>query len=107
MEYELAKQLKDAGFLQDDVEWYWVEEMDGHIFTYHKNAHRDLEKSIAKPTLSELIEACMEHIPDKFLDIKSREYTSDQWVATSSMKITGGSTPEEAVARLWLELNKK
>lgn len=93
MEYELAKELKDAGYKMD----------------YNLDGFSDFDKRTADIALdlSELIEACLDLIPDKFLDITSRDYRPEQWVATSSWKITSGNTPEEAVARLWLALNKK
>ncbi len=86
MNYELAKQLKDAGFPQtgDNQNGY---ANDGGY----------------EPLLSELIEAC----GDKFMDL---HYFSDTktWLAVSDENTTArSSTPEEAVANLWLALNKK
>ncbi len=63
------------------------------------------------PTLSELIEACGEKF-EELINLK------DKWICYGGGKdiIKGveqwhafgeGSTPEEAVANLWLELNKK
>lgn len=106
MTYELCKQLKDAGFPQVGSGYYLLGTGMGEI-SYFTNPPdlRDYEHKI--PTLSELIAACLEIIPDKFLDLKSRNYTDSQWIATSNWKIGGGYTPEEAVAKLWLELNKK
>lgn len=98
MEYKLAQELKDAGYPQiPQNDFYHERDKNG----------KEIDDSVTKPTLSELIEACIELIPDKFLDIQSREYTTEQWVATSSWILTSGKTPEEAVAKLWLALNKK
>ena len=98
MNYKLAKELKDAGF---PVEWF--------IFSWRY------------PTLSELIEAC----GDEFLELlkgyrTAKDYPFVGWKAWSTSEaakkrdndddgyIAGrGKTPEEAVARLWLALNKK
>lgn len=95
--YELAKELWDAGFPprshpSDDY---------GDVLQY--------------PTLTELIEACGE----QFASLEKGLTTKEQlWLATGG-KYHGeddgpyryefelfGSTPEEAVARLWLALNK-
>lgn len=86
MTYELAKQLKDAGF----------EKKNGApIF---------IEDDVFPPTLSELIEAC-----ETWIDVYGYK---DNWSASTetamdNKNIHHGSTPEEAVARLWLALNKK
>jgi hypothetical protein len=57
------------------------------------------------PTLSELIEACEE----RFWKLTKR-LNATGWVAIAKAPNGGnanGSSPEEAVARLWLALNKK
>lgn len=95
--YELAKELHDASFPQ--------------IGTGKRIAPPD--KIVARrhdfvyvPTLDELIEACGPHFFSLVYDLGKgwRCFSdTDQWntVATSD-----GSTPAEAVARLWLALNK-
>lgn len=105
MNYELAKQLKEAGF-----EHNWCSEDDCSCLTNGSN-------NSCFPTLSKLIEACGEEFTaliapkkdmlEKLLADSGRPDV--QWCAHShSLKIFGfGSTPEEAVARLYLELNKK
>lgn len=90
MDYELAKELKDAGFRQDlERKPIWVRDLDGTMLTL--------------PTLSELIEACR----GSFF----RLTYADGWEASSDSggkwTYVGGLTPEEAVAYLWLALNKK
>lgn len=85
MNYELAKQLKEAGFPQS---------RDGVEFISIKG---QMEYFI--PTLSELIEAC----GDSFEELTKIE---NNWVVTGGYQEGKGSTPEEAVANLWLELNK-
>jgi len=87
MNYELAKQLKDAGFPKLDL-----------VFV------KDLKHFI--PSLSELIDAC----GDKFhwLNKMKSQYDEDVWNAMALSKEFGrGKTPEEAVAKLWIKLNKK
>jgi len=91
MDYELALELKNAGF------------------KIRKSCFCDDESCIHMifPTLSELIEAC-----GKYVNLFQLE---DGWGAHWSKESMGGtfefkasgSTIEEAVARLWLELNKK
>lgn len=83
MDYNLAKKLKDAGFPDSQ--------------------YMDLEDILDRPTLSELIEAC----GDKFGQLD--HYQNDEkWKAEAKeMYMATGKTAEEAVANLWLVLNKK
>lgn len=96
MNFELAKQLKDAGFPQN---------------TKHKNITK-LNGVVGVPTLSELIEVC----PKVF---KGEKFTLDWWDIEKQWRawyefIDGfgdgpsayGETPEIAVANLYLELKK-
>ena len=67
-----------------------------------------LEDVLNVPILEELIEAC----GDGFGGLQKRENGYDAWSKTDLSKKTikvysTGSTPEEAVSELWLELNKK
>lgn len=82
MTYELAIELKDAGF---------PKLTDGGI-----------TPPALFPTLSELIEACK---PVRLLLSEEKE---GEWFVfgNTSVKSTG-KTPEEAVARLWLAINNK
>ncbi len=100
MNYKLAKKLKDAGFSQ------WNHQKKGDRFC------KGTKKECYIPTLLELIEACGDGF--QILD-KTSAYT---WDALSDDKPFlseprsadyegSGKTPEEAVAHLWLELNKK
>lgn len=89
--YELAKQLKDVGFPQDP------DTFQGY---YDNNCY--------VPSLSELIEACG---PFFYQLINLGAEFGFHWAATyrsmtKELK-SEGSTPTEAVARLWIELNKK
>jgi len=94
MKYKLAKQLKEAGFPQVDIsslpqERYWSKEEVCYI-----------------PTLSELIEAC----GDEFRNLtKDNEIWSTNFIQGSEYDYgeTEGKTPEEAVAKLYIKLNKK
>ena len=84
MNYELAKELKDAGFPQDGIGQF-------------------IDVKLASPTLSELIEACG---GESIIVLTiGKAYTTALHGATGF--ICNDSTPEEAIARLWLALNKK
>ena len=112
MTYELAKQLKDAGFPQKGKgAWEWVERVGV-----------DVTGPFYFPTLPELIEACPKTRQEKgeeYPGYLSLSATDNGWKAgydrfypyegnmfdmdTESL----GSTPKEAVANLWLALNGK
>lgn len=99
MNYELAKELKDAGFPQDGDGLRYCEECPEHEihFLDHGLVY------VLAPTLSELIEAC----GGKFTGLTRDD--DGVFAAHSRIDIYTelGATPEEAVARLWLALNKK
>ncbi len=139
IKYDLAKQLKDAGFEQGFRSTYmWP---DGS--TNDGNLKDDSGELVAVPTLSELIEACggyfgalvrveyphitdMPHCwcnpmkevqPNRNMVIVHTKETKLEWKVAAVGKTmddltlpsqeVSGSTPEEAVANLWLALNKK
>lgn len=95
MNYELAKELKDAGF------------------KYKTITHDENKRKL--PTLSELIEAC----GDGLHSIRRGQWKGrGNWMASRDdvdevgnsfpvEPVGTGKTPEEAVAKLWLALNKK
>lgn len=80
MNYKLAKQLKDAGFPGSET------------------CEKD---ELYHPTLSELIEACGKDLMALIPIWKSKD-----WVAYGEDYAFSGKTHEEAVAKLWLKLNK-
>lgn len=99
MNYELARQLKDVGFPQ--------KREDGRLLNGHYIV--DGKEPCYTPSLSELIEAC------KLSEFCLRRRQGGDWQAgvletfDKEMPVDFceyGSTPEEAVTRLWLELNK-
>ena len=111
MNYELAKKLKDAGFpleLYPDTEDSIQQDKNINVF---KKPLRSIVRIdyvyFYFPTLPELIEAC-----GKYIKLWK---TPEGWNATKSngknetqkLKICFGFTTEEAVANLWLEINKK
>lgn len=91
MNYELAKQLKDAGFPHT-----WCSEDDCSCLSTEGN------HTFCYPTLSDLIQVC----GDGFVSLNKGMFPN-QWMCLGNGVQIGGSSPEEAVARLWLALNKK
>jgi hypothetical protein len=105
MTYELAKQLKNAGFPKENFQTCeGGEKCNLGIEPHYFDA----------PTLPELIEACGDRLEE--LSKTTHKGKSDQkWGAYAyqceqceyTKSYSGyGSTPEEAVAKLWLALNK-
>jgi hypothetical protein len=99
MTYEVAKELKGAGFPFSE-RWTITEAFGATVQTK--------EGTQQVPTLSYLLEAC----GDEFEGIQHGVMTEDDgsrlwYAATYDNKVVErGPTPEEAVARLWLALNK-
>jgi hypothetical protein len=103
MDYELAKQLKAAGFPQKG-DWWFRKYYDGEIGKI--NAHRDIpaKEDAYSPTLSELVEACGEEF---YYLRKTTNWFASALFDSTDIREVWGDTPEEAVAKLWLALNKK
>jgi hypothetical protein len=112
--YSLAKELKDAGFPQIKnpnivTQGYYLNPLG--LKTYSPLSKR----AVFLPTLSELIEAC----GDRFKRLVRQSKTKYKAQGKGASREDGnrkswfpdihiiGSSPEEAVAKLWLELNKK
>ncbi|MES2224162.1 MAG: hypothetical protein V4469_04495 [Patescibacteria group bacterium] len=100
MNYEIALKLKEAGF--PIKQWNCRMNEHWHDTQYRPCSH--CEPII--PTLSELIEAC----GDKFCSLTycngykyASSYSDDGF---ENPYICNGETGEEAVANLWIELNK-
>ena len=92
MHYELAKELKEAGFptKMECVKTIKADTLNPEC----------IEERAILPTLSELIEAIGN-------DLKCLENQRPGWLAASYDGYEEGKTPLIAVARLWLALNKK
>ena len=93
MTYQLAKQLKDAGFPKPK-NIYTELVVDGEHYY-----------DVYIPTLSELIEACglqMNRLIQNEMDDDSILWQAINWEGNHREE---GKTPEEAVARLFLALN--
>ena len=109
MTYELAKKLQDAGYkLKRIAPTMCVGPWP--ILDMNPSGSQEIgAQHFYAPTLEELIEACGE----KFVMLVRHDDGSG-WTACKhgddlwdSKKHSEGSTPTEAVANLWLTLNKK
>ncbi len=117
MDYELAKQLKDAGFPRKGNDSNWICE---HANPAINCSQMDICDSIYNPpTLFELIEACGDRFKcliqdDLFAEVPKLPnpkvmFHAEMWQRDKTIWMNTmfeGSTPEIAVAKLWLELNK-
>lgn len=114
MTFELAKKLKDSGFKgwEDRENLGQSVEPDGRI----RNTLLCTDKSVYHPTLSELIEACGNflHSISRSSGIDKEGRTVKTWCAEARdpendqiLMCSDEKTIEEAVANLWLEINKK
>jgi len=116
MKRELAKQLKIAGFPmlpyraghhfyphEDDNAWTDVARRQGVTVTHYDLEDRlqDLRNGYYCPSLSDLIEAC----GSRFSRLS---ITKTLWTAESDEpeRVAMGDSPDEAVGRLWLALNR-
>ena len=108
MNYELALELKEAGFLFHGIA-EGKEAWDGKAYIEEGTL-----LAYALPTLEELIEACGEGFNTLSRDAST---STTCWVVNNYSEIDApeetvlgwfeGKTPTEAVARLWLVINKK
>jgi len=89
MTYETAKKLKDAGFKQTGIH---------SPLTYSRK-----EGEPYYPYLNELIEACGESFYNL---VKQQVWVARAYNEKEDEYVGTGNTPEEAVAELWLALNK-
>jgi hypothetical protein len=90
MQYELARELKDAGFPQTGS-GKWIGHVDSLVW---RNADR-----VYVPTLEELIKACGAEITCFAIERGDHE-----WNAFAHTFYSTGATMTEAVARLWLAM---
>jgi hypothetical protein len=114
--YELAKQLKDAGFPQGVEEGAYFIFNDGKRVEGQLRTERSAEISKI-PTLSELIEACgdefgilqqiaMKHpsMTDAYFEAVAAPHVEPKY---DNLKYGAAGTLEEAIANLWLALHPK
>ncbi len=107
--YEIAKQLKEAGFPQEEFCGCEAYTKDKEIVIFNDGYWNDGDPEYKIPPLSELIEAVgKDGFVLGFVDDKTY---NPAWIAEKKeipINITSaeGFSPEEAVANLWLSLNK-
>ena len=100
MNHKIAKQLKDAGFPQTSK--------PTKVEFYNSKGGFKLSEPRQNISLSELIEACGK----EFYQLTQKEIILEpKWIATAIIPIVKeiiaqGKTKKEAVAKLWLKLNK-
>lgn len=115
MTYETAKKLKDAGYPQDGANLYAVryhltdngnmEYLMGGLAL--RNTPYDEGKMVMVPDLSSLIRSCGDALVS--INRESLPLRFGGWYCHSDIghaTRAGDSTPEEAVADLWINLNK-
>lgn len=109
MNYELAKELEVKGFPYTNEmyrrELVCSQNSYGHLHT------RGCGELLPVPSLSELIIACGDDFGSlTYETFKQYKTGVPGWFAREANELRNfnesGSTPEEAVARLWLSLNK-
>lgn len=104
MNYELAKQLKEAGFPQVMKEGKWYKIQKGHRYV----------NELYYPTLSELIN----EIGEDFFRLERTDDIENRWVVKTKYymneetgvfenQLAFDKTPKETVAKLYLKLKKK
>jgi len=107
MNYELALKLKEARFPQDNSDYVYTMSNTGLIHAQHVDS-QTTAALCDFPSLSELIEAC----GDAFVNVTRGK--DSKWLVNYFEDLetgyewndTEGSTPEEAVALLYLALHK-
>jgi len=110
MKYELALELKKAGFPQKRG---CSSCLQGYAFDFKVVPHEEAfgDDYVSCPTLSELIKACVTNKEENCIYRLDYDWFERQWEASAGTAdqhfACFGSTPEESVAKLWLELNKK
>ncbi len=111
MDYELAMALKDAGFPQTGLRYTWYFSTNPMGLFNSGEEYLDVanhpDRTVC-PTLEELIEACGGRF-HKLIRVQ-KGWDAWEWIEPFSddfARRVNGGTPTEAVARLWLALNKK
>lgn len=110
--YELAKELKDAGWPQKGEKWLTPEgySVCNCYVCQNEGQQPNPNKDIVEPTLSELIlevyKYCHEYRLECVKDNPGVWAACTCWGNGYEDDWQRGPTPEEAVARLWLALQK-
>lgn len=122
MKYEIAKQLKDAGFPQKGGKSHEAFYLNAGILTgvVDFDMYKDVDdafrsaKLVYAPTLEEIIEACgktlfgeLSPFKDEWRVMGGQHAYDDDFHEMQYEYVLFGSTMSDAVARLWLALNAK
>ena len=114
LNYETAVKLKNAGFPQNKSDFYYSKYAQGTNLPVLESKYDDTacgEFLCDTPTLSELIEACgdnfhcLVYTTNGGMDCDRKFWSAGKNALAKEW--SNGSTPEEAVANLWLALNCK
>jgi hypothetical protein len=106
MNYTLAKELKEAGFPQEERHAGNAYQWDAQEITDDGKEH------VYYPTLEELIEACGYSFKSIQRHKTKVSPEGDEWCVVfrqckGKFRKVWGKTAIEAVAKLWLAINKK
>lgn len=119
IDYNLAKELKDAGFPQHGLGMLKNENGLSPALAHGFPLEGAYGDFVYYPTISELIDACTRLLNYTYgsFELRDESYVTDvELVESWSAKLNTGidkfetnkeDTKEEAVAKLWLTLNKK
>ena len=103
--YDLAEQLRDAGWLQTTAIGDFFYDKEGKLWQkMPEHKHLD-EERVAVPTLAALIAACGDDFMSLILWCEPRGDLG-RWTADTRRGRGRGNTAEEAVAHAWLFLTK-
>ena len=105
MNFELLKQLKDAGYGYLSFKTERTKKFPNKPYNFEG------QDTVYTPTLSELIVACGDKFNNLHFFHYERKNLDNKWICNFNDEFNAdgdseGTTPEEAVARLWLKLNK-
>lgn len=118
MNYKLALELKDAGFPQDNTRWSYCKSLGKPSNLWKKGTwHIQLDsceenyanssECYAWPTLEELIDACGGEFDRLKYNIDKKGVFWKAWgITKKGIEIEEAKTPLEAVAKLFIKLNK-
>ena len=107
---ETCRKLREAGFPQSTERWWQENLLKGWLLypneTMHTNDDARSNKICSAPDVSELLEALPAEWHGEYLFLFKQ--VDGKWDAAYSLERTIESdNPAEALALLWLELNKK
>jgi hypothetical protein len=105
--FEIAKRLKSAGFPQRFTAGSAFDEQGLAVQPNGERPWKAKDADVSVPTLNELIKACGEKFGglERILDGTRNRFRA--YTQAPDIPSAYADTPEEAVARLWLLLNRQ